>query len=209
MKWVFLWVERSCAPLFWRGVGGEAKILIFEYKIIHLKTTIKYMVWLLLLLPFIAIAWYWYPGTRLPKGKTIDKLIVHKSERKMEAYSGNELLKTYDIALGKNPVGHKEYEGDTKTPEGIYIINARNPNSGYHKNLGVSYPSEADKVHAVKLGKSPGGDIKIHGLKNGRGYIGKFHRMKNWTNGCIAVTNDEVDELYAAVEKDAVIEIYP
>lgn len=127
----------------------------------------------------------------------------------MEAYSGNELLKTYDIALGKNPVGHKEYEGDTKTPEGTYTINARNPHSGYHKNLGVSYPNEADKAHAVKLGKSPGGDIKIHGLKNGRGYIGKFHRTKNWTNGCIAVTNDEVDELYAAVVTGAVIEILP
>ena len=96
-----------------------------------------------------------------------------------------------------------------KTPEGRYIINARNPNSGYHKNLGVSYPNETDKVNAEKLGKPAGGDIKIHGLRNGRGYIGKFHHLKDWTAGCIAVTNDEVDELYAAVKPNAVIEIRP
>ncbi|PZR16194.1 MAG: hypothetical protein DI539_17955 [Flavobacterium psychrophilum] len=167
------------------------------------------MLWLLLLIPVGFVVWYWYPDKPLPKGVNIDKLIVHKDERVMEAYSGNTLIKTYSIALGKNPVGHKQFEGDNKTPEGKYTINARNPRSAYHKNLGVSYPNEADKATAEKMGKSPGGDIKIHGLPNGRGYIGKLHRHKDWTAGCIAVTNDEIDELYAAVKQNALIEIVP
>ncbi|MHA3789846.1 L,D-transpeptidase family protein [Flavobacterium hauense] len=167
------------------------------------------MFWLVLLLPIVAVAWYWYPGKPLPEGIIIDKLVVYKSKRKMEAYANGSLVKTYDIALGKDPVGHKQCEGDNKTPEGSYIINARNPNSAYHKNLGVSYPNETDKANAVKLGKPAGGDIKIHGLKNGRGYIGKCHCLKDWTAGCIAVTNDEVDELYAAVKQNAEIEIFP
>lgn len=167
------------------------------------------MFWLLLLLIVVAVAWYWYPGKPLPDGIVIDKLVVYKSRRKMEAYANGGLIKTYDIALGKDPIGHKQFEGDNKTPEGSYTINARNPNSAYHKNLGVSYPNETDKANAVKLGKAAGGDIKIHGLKNGRGYIGKCHRLKDWTAGCIAVTNDEVDELYAAVKQNTEIEIFP
>ncbi len=133
------------------------------------------MFWLLLIVPVLIVVWYWYPDEPLPKDIVIDKLIVYKGKRKMEAYSGNNLIKTYTIALGKNPEGHKQYEGDNKTPEGIYMINARNPYSGYHKNLGISYPNELDKANAQKLGKSPGGDIKIHGLPNGRAYIGKLH----------------------------------
>lgn len=161
----------------------------------------------MLLLTVVAVAWYWYPGKPLPDGVVIDKLVVYKSKRKMEAYANEVLIKTYDIALGKDPIGHKQFEGDNKTPEGSYTINARNPNSAYHKNLGVSYPNTADKATADKLGKPVGGDIKIHGLKNGRGYIGKCHRLKDWTAGCIAVTNDEVDELYAAVKQNTEIEI--
>ncbi|KOS08266.1 hypothetical protein AM493_08425 [Flavobacterium akiainvivens] len=154
-------------------------------------------------------AYYFYPGKKLPAGTVIDRLVVYKSKRTMEAWANGRLIKTYTIALGGNPTGHKEYEGDMRTPEGTYTINARNPNSAYHKNLGVSYPNSADRAHAASRGKSPGGDIKIHGLRNGRGYIGKFHRFKDWTHGCIAVTNPEIDELYAAVKDGAVIEILP
>lgn len=168
------------------------------------------MAWILLLLIAGLAVYYFYPGAKLPDGVIIDKLVVYKSKRTMEAWSGNEMLKTYSIALGKNPVGHKQFEGDNKTPEGTYFINARNPNSDYHKNLGVSYPNIADKVKAEKQGRMPGGHIKIHGLRNGNSkYIGKFHHFKDWTAGCIAVTNAEVDELYKAVKQDAVIEIYP
>lgn len=106
-------------------------------------------------------------------------------------------------------MGHKEFEGDKKTPEGVYRIDDKNPNSGYHKNLGVSYPNDADIAHADSLGKPPGGAIKIHGLRNGCGILGKFHRWADWTMGCIAVTNSEMDELYNAVKIGATIDIRP
>ncbi|MEL1245370.1 L,D-transpeptidase family protein [Flavobacterium sp. DGU11] len=167
------------------------------------------MLWIFFIIPVVIAIYYLYPGQQLPSGKTIDRLVVHKAARKMEAWSGNELLKTYSVSLGKDPIGHKQFEGDCKTPEGSYTINARNPNSAYYKNLGISYPNAADKATAAKQGKSPGGDVKIHGLRNGRGYIGKFHRWKDWTAGCIAVTNEEMEELYKAVKEDAVIEILP
>jgi len=166
------------------------------------------MIWIFFALITGMAAYYFLPGKKLPPGKTISCLVVYKSRRKMEAWSGNELLKTYTISLGKDPIGHKQFEGDCKTPEGIYHIYGRNPNSAFYKNLGISYPNPDDSAHAEKLGKSPGGDIKIHGLRNGRGYRGKLHRWKDWTAGCIAVTNNEMEELYGAVEDGAVIEIF-
>lgn len=144
-----------------------------------------------------------------PKEAVIDAIEVYKSKREMIVFSEGKSLKVYKIALGKNPIGPKEFEGDCKTPEGIYIINDRNPNSAYHKNLGISYPDESDLRNAAKVGKPAGGDIKIHGLKNGKGWISKFHRLKDWTAGCIAVTNSEIDELFASVQPGAVIKIYP
>lgn len=139
---------------------------------------------------------------------TIDRLVVFKSQRQMWAFQGEQLIKIYPISLGFNPIGHKQFEGDGKTPEGIYHINERNPNSAYHKNLGVSYPNEADKAYAESQGKSAGGLIKIHGLRNGTD-VGKLHLLKDWTHGCIAVTNQEIDELYQAVKHNAVIDIRP
>ncbi|RYZ41357.1 MAG: hypothetical protein EOP49_28975 [Sphingobacteriales bacterium] len=126
----------------------------------------------------------------------IDSIAVWKGERKLMVYKDRVLLKTYRVALGRAPVGDKQMEGDFRTPEGLYKIDAKNPHSGYHKNLGISYPNNADRAAARALGKSPGGDIKIHGLPNGRPDIGKLHRLKDWTFGCIALTNEEVDELY-------------
>jgi murein L,D-transpeptidase YafK len=155
------------------------------------------------------LVFYFYPKKELPKNTVIDYIKVYKSKRQLLVYSKDQLLKTYSISLGQNPIGHKEFEGDSKTPEGIYYINDRNPNSDYHKNLGVSYPNEKDIEHAKKLGKSAGGDIKIHGLRNGIGFIGKFQRYKDWTAGCIAVTNNEIDELYTSVKAGATIEIFP
>lgn len=167
------------------------------------------MVWLFLLL-FAGIAtYYFYPEKKLPKGKTIDKIEVFKSKKKMLVYSEGKLLKTYSISLGKNARGHKAFEGDFKTPEGTYLIDAKNPNSCYHKNLGISYPNEKDIAHAKSNGKSAGGAIKIHGIKNGNGFIAKFQRWHNWTAGCIAVTNLEIEELYDAVELNSEITIFP
>ena len=125
------------------------------------------------------------------------------------AYSNGQLIKTYKISLGKNPIGDKEFEGDKKTPEGIYFINAKNPNSGYYKNLGISYPDKQDIEVSKKLGKPTGGDVKIHGIRNGIGFISKFQRWYDWTAGCIALTNQEVDELYNSVDVGTKIEIKP
>lgn len=155
------------------------------------------------------LVYYFYPEQSLPKDSKIDAMIVYKSKHQLLAFSKGKLIKTYMISLGRNPVGAKEYEGDQKTPEGTYSIHDKNPNSGWHKNLGISYPNQNDMAKAKRLGKPTGGDIKIHGLKNGKGYIGKFHHWQDWTLGCIAVTNAEIDELYAAVSVGCTIEIKP
>ena len=146
----------------------------------------------------------------LPADTVITRLVVRKGAREMDAYdAAGKLLKTYPIALGFNPIGHKQFEGDGKTPEGIYTINDRNPHSGYHKNLGISYPNAADLAYAAQQGKSAGGAIKIHGLRNGAGSIGAHHLRRDWTHGCIAVTNPEMDELFQYVQHQAIIEILP
>ncbi|WP_240723610.1 murein L,D-transpeptidase family protein [Flavobacterium sp. J27] len=153
--------------------------------------------------------YYFCPRSALPDNAKIDLIIVYKSKRKLVVYSKEKIVKTYSIALGKNPIGDKQFEGDLKTPEGIYFIQDKNPNSGYYKNLGISYPNKKDIEKAKKIGKPVGGDIKIHGLKNKMGFIGKFHRWTDWTLGCIALTNDEVEELYNYVPIGTKIEILP
>jgi murein L,D-transpeptidase YafK len=168
------------------------------------------IIWTTIFLLFLGlIVYYFYPEDKLPTDIQIDKLVVYKSKRELLAYSNEKLVKTYKISLGSNPIGDKEFEGDKKTPEGLYIINDKNPNSGYHKNLGVSYPNKDDIENAKRLGKPVGGDIKIHGLRNRTGIIGKFHRWTDWTLGCIAVTDEEIDELYNAVKIGTPIEIHP
>lgn len=127
----------------------------------------------------------------------------------MEAYSDGKLIKTYKVSLGQTPLGDKQFQGDKRTPEGEYRINDKNPNSGFHKNLGVSYPNAMDIQEAKGKGLDPGGEIKIHGLRNGVGFIGKFHRLFNWTAGCIAVTDKEIDELYKSVDLGTTIIIRP
>ena len=145
----------------------------------------------------------------LPENTPITRLVVMKSKRQMWAYNQDTLVKIYPISLGKSPIGHKQFEGDKKTPEGIYRINERNPNSAYHKNLGISYPNAEDKAYALSQGKSPGGLIKIHGLPNKFPDNGRQHLRKDWTDGCIAVTNEEIDELFNAVVHNAEIDIRP
>ncbi len=170
------------------------------------RKSLKYV---LFLIPAVLLGYYFCPEAKLPEDASIDRIVVLKSERKMQVYSGENLLKTYPISLGFAPVGAKEVEGDGKTPEGIYQIESKNPHSGYYKNLGISYPSEQDRERAEKLGQSPGGDIKIHGLPKGRGAIGKFHRYFDWTAGCIALTNPEMEEIYKHTAVGCRIEIRP
>ncbi|MDP3683771.1 MAG: L,D-transpeptidase family protein [Ignavibacteria bacterium] len=161
----------------------------------------------LLAIFLILPGYYFFPEKKLDTSKKIDKIFVVKHKRQLTVYSNGEALKTYSISLGGVPIGKKEFEGDKKTPEGIYTINDKNPNSDYHLNLAVSYPNEADSLHALKFGKSAGGEIKIHGLPNGYGFIGKFQRFKDWTLGCIALTNSEIEELFYNVPMGTEIEI--
>ena len=152
---------------------------------------------------------YFNSEKALPKNIHIDKLVVLKSERILQAYSKGDLIKSYKISLGGNPIGHKVCKNDNKTPEGTYFITDKNSKSNYHKNLHISYPNKLDKLNALKLGLQPGGDIKIHGLKNNLGFLGKIHRWYDWTEGCIAVTNNEIDELFTAVKIGTEINIKP
>ena len=145
----------------------------------------------------------------LPADLQFDRLVVEKQARLLTAYAEGQAVREYRIALGFTPEGHKEVEGDGKTPEGVYFVDAKNPNSRYYKNLGVSYPNEADRAAAAAMGASPGGDIKIHGLPAGQEHLGASHWMNDWTAGCIAVANAEIDELYARTPVGTPIDIRP
>jgi tetratricopeptide (TPR) repeat protein len=139
----------------------------------------------------------------------VDKVLIEKKKRLLSLISGDETIKTYKVALGTNPVGPKERVGDLKTPEGTYIIESRNRNSAYHLALRISYPNDRDKLHAQELGFSPGGDIMIHGLKNALAWVGSIHSGMDWTEGCIAVTNDEIEEIARLVPDGTPVEIRP
>ena len=138
-----------------------------------------------------------------------DKVLIEKRERRLTLLSRGEVIKTYKIALGGNPVGPKERQGDNKTPEGIYIIDSRNRNSDYHLSLHISYPNEKDKMRAKELNVSPGGDIMIHGIKNGLSWVGAAHAEVDWTKGCIAVTDGEMEEIDKLVPNGTIVEIRP
>jgi L,D-peptidoglycan transpeptidase YkuD (ErfK/YbiS/YcfS/YnhG family) len=138
-----------------------------------------------------------------------DKVLIEKKARRLTLLSMGEVIKTYKIAIGVNPIGAKEKRGDNKTPEGTYIIDSRNSESDYHLSLNISYPNEKDKMRAKALGVSPGGDIMIHGIKNGYMWVGASHTEFDWTNGCIAVTNEEMEEIYRLVPNGTVVEIRP
>jgi murein L,D-transpeptidase YafK len=163
---------------------------------------------LIILATIIGLAtYYFFPESKLPKGCKADKILVEKSNRKMHVYSEGKKLKTYTISLGFSPNGRKRFEGDGKTPEGVYYINRKNSRSIAHKSLGISYPDMIDKQYATKRRKSAGGHIMIHGLMNGFGYMGKFHRFIDWTGGCIAITNSEMDDLFRHIEVGCKLEI--
>jgi len=169
----------------------------------------KFFGYFLILCTFMMMIFYFWPNKPIDRSVKIDKIIVNKCDRKLSVFENGKLIKSYKISLGKVPEGAKEFEGDMKTPEGLYVINNKNPNSGYHKNLGISYPNDKDEKHAKDFGKNPGGLIKIHGIKNGYGWIGRLHLLKDWTLGCIALTDKEIDELYEMVPIGTPIEIKP
>jgi murein L,D-transpeptidase YafK len=135
---------------------------------------------------------------------TVDRVIVYKSRREMLLLSGESVVRQYRIALGREPAGHKRAEGDGRTPEGRYLIDRRNPRSKYHLALHISYPNEGDRTRAEEAGLDPGGDIMIHGVKPG-----VDHPATDWTQGCIAVTDAEIEEIWGLVADGTTIEIYP
>ena len=140
---------------------------------------------------------------RTYEGPPVTGLVVNKENRRLYLLNGNKALRAYDIELGNNPVGHKRLEGDGRTPEGSYLIDRRNPNSQYYLSVGISYPNAQDLAYAQTLGANPGGDIFIHGTPSEKS------RSKDWTAGCIAVTNHEIEEIYAMVRDGTPIYINP
>jgi hypothetical protein len=148
-----------------------------------------------------------YPDTLLRQA--VDSIVVMKKQREMSVYGRGKLLKTYHICLGFTPIGAKHFMGDGKTPEGRYKVNCKNPYSAYHKSLCISYPSKADIDYARKAGRPTGGDVMIHGLPNGRDVRKEDYVHDDWTWGCIALTNEEIDDLYLHIEGQPTILIMP
>jgi murein L,D-transpeptidase YafK len=140
---------------------------------------------------------------------SVDRVMVWKSERKMYLLADHAVVREYDIALGTNPRGAKRMEGDGRTPEGTYILDFKNPDSAFYKSIHISYPSSADKRRAARSGVDPGGEIVIHGQRNGFSSVAWGTQRLDWTDGCIAVTNAEMDELWRLVSVGTVIEIRP
>ena len=138
-----------------------------------------------------------------------DRVLVLKKERTLQLLSHGKVIRTYKVALGGNPVGPKTRQGDHKTPEGEYRLDRRNAHSQYYKSIHISYPSGRDRAAANARGVPPGGDVFVHGLPNGYRSIGAAHRERDWTDGCIAVTDEEIDEIWDAVADGTPIEIRP
>jgi murein L,D-transpeptidase YafK len=138
-----------------------------------------------------------------------DHIVVNKSKRELLLLRDGQVIRHFRIALGRNPHGPKVRQGDGKTPEGTYTIIGRNAASDYHRSLRVSYPNAADRSFAMRQGFNPGGDIMIHGLPNGHGSIGAAHRDMDWTEGCIAVTDPEIEEIWRLVPDGTPVRINP
>ena len=149
------------------------------------------------------------PDRHLPPIGVADWILVEKKARRLTLFRNNKPIKSYDIALGRQPDGPKRFQGDNKTPEGRYRIDSRKKNSDFHRALRISYPSPEDAAIAATQKRSAGGDIMIHGLPNGMGSMGRLHLLRDWTAGCIAVTNTEIEELWRAVPDGTPIEIRP
>jgi murein L,D-transpeptidase YafK len=138
-----------------------------------------------------------------------DSIVIEKKARRLTLYHLGRPIRTYQVALGRQPVGDKLSAGDRRTPEGLFSIEDRNPNSRFHLSLRISYPDAAHRARAESLGVSPGGDIMIHGLPNGQGSIGAAHRAYDWTNGCVALTDEEIEEIWNTVPIGTPVEIKP
>jgi murein L,D-transpeptidase YafK len=150
------------------------------------------------------------PSTQsLEANQTADRIVVMKSSRTLTLESNGHVLKTYKVALGGEPLGPKERQGDHRTPEGEYVVDAKNAHSQFYMALHLSYPNTTDRARAKKLGVDPGGDVEIHGLGKKYGWVGARHRLVDWTDGYIAVTNEEIEEIFKLVGVGTHVEIKP
>ncbi len=140
---------------------------------------------------------------------SVDLVVIYKGDRLLQLKSRGSVVRSYEVALGAQPVGHKLTEGDNRTPEGVYTLDWRNASSQFYRSIHISYPREDDQAAALRKGLSPGGLIMIHGLPNGRRASEMNHPSSDWTNGCIAVTNEEMDEIWSLVEDGTTIIIFP
>lgn len=138
-----------------------------------------------------------------------DSILILKKDHVLELLAAGKVIRTYKVALGRGGLSPKQKEGDARTPEGHYVIDSRNADSHYHRALHVSYPNTEDRARAAWLAVPPGGAIMIHGLPNGMGWLGASHRLYDWTLGCIAVTDEEIDEIWNLVPVGTPVEIRP
>ena len=159
----------------------------------------------------LAIAWltHLYVESVPRDVGTADRVVVVKSDRTLTLYSGDTALAEYSISLGANPEGPKIQEGDSRTPEGHYVLDWKNRESRYYRSIHISYPNDADRLRAQKMGVSPGGNIMIHGQRDGLGPLAPLTQLWDWTDGCIAVSDREMEEIWRAVPAGTPIEIKP
>lgn len=173
-----------------------------------------FRVWAVVGIAVLAMAVLWlflYQEERapLPSPTVVTRVVIEKAQHRLTLYDGDRMIRTYQVSLGRGGLAPKRYEGDKRTPEGVYRIDFHKEDSAYHRALHVSYPSAEDVRNAARLAKKPGGDIMIHGLRNGLGWLGPLHRFYDWTAGCIAVTNSEIEEMGQLVPDGTPIEIRP
>jgi murein L,D-transpeptidase YafK len=138
-----------------------------------------------------------------------DRVVVSKHDKTLSLYKGDRILASFHVVFGANPVGHKQEEGDQRTPEGVYVLDYKKADSAYYKAIHISYPNGDDAARAKKRGVSPGGAIMVHGQKNGWGWAAPLMQRHNWTDGCIALSNDDMDQVWKSVDAGTPIEIRP
>lgn len=169
----------------------------------------KYVLTIPIVVVLAVTAWAHLPARSLPDGTRIDEVVVLKADRRLELLDGDRVIARYRIALGREPRGAKRELGDGRTPEGSYVIDFHKADSEFHRALHVSYPSERDIAEANRMRTVPGGSIMIHGLKAELEKYGRFHAFLDWTDGCIAVTNSEIEQIYRVVADGTPIRIEP
>ena len=172
----------------------------WRFKVKSMKGVLKIIAIVIVLLLCAGVA---------QSGQMADMVIVEKSESRLYLVRGGEAFASFHVAFGGNPKGHKQQQGDERTPEGKYVLGYKNANSAFYKSIHISYPNEKDREAARKRGVDPGGDIMIHGQKNGYGQFSVIVQFFNWTNGCIALRDKDMDVVWNAVKPGTPIEIRP